>query len=97
MALESTTLVCFNHVGHNGMLLCYCFLLQLRRPTCHWPRKQEQEMALGKLSKTGKRKQDEKHSATVSVELEAPSSKSKHLRVSTQFVVSTISVHLYET
>lgn len=39
-------------------------------------------MALGKLSKTGKRKQDEKHSATVSVELEAPSSKSKHLRVS---------------
>lgn len=43
---------------------------------------QEQEMALGKLSKTGTRKQDEKVNATVSVELETPSSKNKHLRVS---------------
>lgn len=89
VALESTTLTTL------GITACSCAIVSspatVCLPICHWPHSRNRKWRLSNCQRRIHGSRNEKHNATVSAELEAPSPKSKHLRVS--YIASRFYLH----
>lgn len=99
VALESTTL---DGLTMLGITACYCAVVYSSAtvcpPICHWPHSRNRKWRLSSCQRRVNGSRNQKVNATVSVELEAPSSESKHLRVS--YIASryyNTYMHLYKT